>query len=406
MKKIVFIILFFMYANVFAGETTSNKRSYKVAVFNFYNETGDLKLDVMQYTIREKLHNELAKLDKFKLVSPKKINDRIVKRNLDIRTNMKQPRILQYIGGLVNSDILVVGEFMFDKDLLTVGTYLIDAVEGRLMRHYRYSGRLGQIDIIVKRVSGEIDTDTTTWAKIGGFTDKNTLAHHIGEMVAENEEEDLKEKISLPDTTPKKINIARLLFKTLDYSLLFKLECVNEINNLFSQDLDNSKLKNWIGWVYFRLGDKSYQKGDVEKAFDYWDKTLKLIPKNESIFIRIAQAYKGLKLYNEAIEMYMSCIHINPDNIEAYTGISNIYFEKRSYSLAVFYLGQALERNPSSRKLYLQLAEAYILSKRYAKAISTLEKGLQQFPGNIQMSNMLKRCVQQTSINQPALSNN
>ena len=406
MKKFVFVILLFITPNIYAGESTFDKTTYNVAVFNFYNETGNLKLDVVQYTIREKLHNELEKLKKFKLVSPKKINERVLKRNLDIRNNIKQPRILQYIGGLVNSDILVIGEFMFDKELLTVGTYLIDAVEGRLMRHYRYSGRLGQIDIIVKRVVGEIDTDTTTWKNIGGFTNKNTLAHHIGEMVAENEEEDLEVKTVLPAPEPRKINITRLLFKTLKYPLVFKLECVNEINNLFNKDLDSSKLKNWVGWVYFRMGDKSYQDGDVDKAFDYWDKTLQLIPKNESIFIRIAQAYKGLKLYNEAIEMYMSCIHINPDNIEAYTGISNIYFEKRSYSLAVFYLGQALERNPGSRKLYLQLAEAYILNKRYDKAISTLEQGLKQFPGNIQMSNMLKRCIQQTTINQPALSNN
>ena len=409
MKKTVTIIFILLFTAItgFCENVSPQKTSFRVAVFNFHNESGDSKLDVIQYTIREKLHNELEKIAKFQLISPKKINDRILKRELDIRNNLKQPRILQYIGGLVNADILIVGEFTFEKGALTVSTYLIDAVEGRLMRHYRYSGRLGQIDLIVKRVAGEIDSDTTTWSNIGGFTDENTLAHHIGKMVAENEETETKEtETVLNEPDGRNINVIRSVFKTPHYRLAFKLECLNEINNLLNKDIVDSKLKNWIGWIYFRLGDKAYSEDDMEKAFEYWDMTLKLIPKNESIFIRIAKAYAGLKLYNEAIEMYMSCIHINPDNIEAYTGISNIYFEKRAYSLAVFYLGQALERNPASRALYLQLAEAYILSKRYDKAISTLEQGLKIFPGNIQMNDLLKRCAQQTTINQPALSNN
>ncbi|MCD6459286.1 tetratricopeptide repeat protein [bacterium] len=400
-----FLILFFIFftADCFCEEPFAARNFYNVSVFNFYNETGDEKFDVLQYSIREKLHNELKKSDKFNLVSPKKINDRILKRNLDIRNNLKQPRILQYIGGLVNSDILIAGEFVFDKDLLTIRTYLIDAVEGRLMRHYRYSGQLQQIDVIIKRVVSEIDSDTDTWRKIGGFTQKNSLAHHIGEMVAQNEEDQSENNSTYAS---RKINIPRLFFTTLNYPLNFKLQCIKEINNLLNQNIANSKLKNWIGWVYFWLGEKSYTENDTAKAFKYWDKTLELIPENEFFYMRIARAYTSLKQYDEAKQMYFSCIHINPDNIKAYTEISNIYFEQKIYNLAVFYLGLAIERAPAERNLYLQLAQAYILSKHYDKAVSILEKGLKIFPGNIKMNNMLKRCNRQITVTQPAFNNN
>lgn len=378
---------------------------YSAAVFHYYNETGIDNMDVLQYSLREKLFRQLRSYRNISLIDQITINERILDRDLDIRNNLQRPRIMQYIGGLVNADIIIFGTYTVDQEVIVVSTHLVDATEGKQIRNYKFSGQISQIDTIVQRIASEIINDIGTWKQMGGFTGSENMAHHLGKLVAQADvevtdsqtvQEQNKMKFAIKSSSI--ISGIHGLLRAQTYSAGFIMD---EILAAMNKMPSASWFGRTAGDLYYMQAVAALSKNDVQQAGEHFDAALVFLSDNDAVLCSIAGSYASMAVYPKAIETYTKCIQKNPENIDAYVGIANVYMQKEEYVLAIFFLSQAVVKDPKNRQLYVMLAETYALSNRYEKAISTLQTGLKECPNDQEMSRLLAAYYRHLNPNYP-----
>lgn len=134
--------------------------------------------------------------------------------------------------------------------------------------------------------------------------------------------------------------------------LLMKLERKEDAKPLLeeSYEIYKTKLKpdeNEMGNMYYALGKMYYQFGDYEKAFEYADKSYKIIKEQEgeehlrttSPMQTLGLVYGKLGRFDEAIEMLNKAVEIRktvfPENhsyiLGIYEFIAEVYWDKQDY---------------------------------------------------------------------------
>ena len=66
------------------------------------------------------------------------------------------------------------------------------------------------------------------------------------------------------------------------------------------------------------LGIAEYEKGNYQKAIQYYNKGLEAKPDDPCLFNNRGLAYYGLRKYDEAISDYSKAIELRPDLVDAY----------------------------------------------------------------------------------------
>ncbi len=379
-------------ANGYTKQQTPAEQ-YCAALFQYYNETGMPNMDILQFSLREKLFQELKKYGYVHLIDQATLNERVINRDLDILDNLNRPRIMQYIGGLLNADIIIFGTYKLDNGAIVVSTHLVDATEGKPIKNYLLSGQISQIDLIVQRIAEQIVEDIETWKRMGGFAGSQNMAHHLGKLVAEAERSDPQLKTLAK--SGKKQNIlhvisARKIIQSLSFAKLRTVSTVfTECGAILRRSPRESVVAEMIGTVYLMHALGALYSNDMQQAKLHFSDTLVFFSDNDSVLCSIADAYSSIKAYTEATEVYTKCIQKNPENINAYKGIANVYIKKQEYVLAGFFLSQALVKSPQDRELYIMLADSYALNNRGQKAVETLKDGLRLFPDDMEMGKLL-----------------
>lgn len=149
-------------------------------------------------------------------------------------------------------------------------------------------------------------------------------------------------------------------------------KALNLALKLSKEDPKDFIVKYYIGQAYEGLKDYRqavtfYEKASVAAALSSQEEI-----KNQ-IFLKVAECYKKLKKYNEALGYYALVIEKEPKNLKALFGAGELLFELQNYKKAKEYLDTYVKLKPDNLRARFMLGKAEYHSNNYAKAIDNLE---------------------------------
>ena len=393
----IFLILIFLCSEKTCAIESTVK--INVAVFHFINNTEKTDMNVLQYALREKLNQGLIQNNRLHLIEYKRIYQVMAKRDMDIKDNLKNPRILQYIGGLVNAEILIFGHFTLEGDSIVILTNVIDATQGKVIKRYRASGSLGYINNLVGNITKNIIQDMPSWQTEKQLPEIDSMAHNLGKIVAQtevgiNDISPIVKKDSHPDYTGYLLNAINLKSNIQRF-------LITETNDIISISAKKSALKPIFGWIFFTRF-RQHIEVNPDMALKDLQNAQYFLPNEKKVKHQLAKIYTDKKDYSSAIEIYMELIQTDPDDISAYIGIGHTYLLQKSYFPSIFFLSQAVKKDPYYREIYILLGEAYERSNQTANAIETMQSGLKRFPEDIGLKKLL--AIYQVKKNNPYLN--
>ncbi|TYB31033.1 MAG: tetratricopeptide repeat protein [Candidatus Mcinerneyibacterium aminivorans] len=137
---------------------------------------------------------------------------------------------------------------------------------------------------------------------------------------------------------------------------------------------------------YTKKANKELQKGNLEKAKDYYLKVEKMDLINYMIYHNVGSIFFQLRDFDKAEEYFKKAIDLNPKNVVSYSTLSEVYLRKKRWKDAEDIIEKALEIEPFN--YFLKKRKKKIFNKNwrknYVESLEKTEKALnQQQKGNI-----------------------
>ncbi len=131
---------------------------------------------------------------------------------------------------------------------------------------------------------------------------------------------------------------------------------------------------------FFKKGIELLNKGNNEKAIEYFEKAHKLKPEVLDYIYEIALAHYNNKDYDKAIEILDTLRNHKDVNDQVYQLLGNSYhfIENSDKALAIY--SEGLEKFPNSGRLYMEYGLALVGKKRVREVIGYWEKGIEVDP--------------------------
>ncbi|MEW6534913.1 MAG: tetratricopeptide repeat protein [Candidatus Auribacterota bacterium] len=400
LKTIIISISLFLAFTV-SDAHASRQAHVQVAIFPFYNFTRQPQHNILQYSLREKLIRELDSLDGFAFTDNKIIQERVLKKNLSLRDNMGKPSLVQYIGGLVQADILIAADILATDSELVISASVLDAAQGSTIRRYRITGNFLNIDAIIKRLASDMVTDITTWRRLEEQLPSKSIAQTLGTIVAEAEEEDpMPPSAEKDDHTITWETVFPVISAIYYRKSIICSYMLNQVIFLTSGNPHSSIIHQIAGFGFLIKALNNIEKNDLTSAEQNFATACGLLPENKAVLARYAEFLHDANRLSDAMNVYLQYIQHFPDDPLAYIQIANIYMRNESYFSAIYFLELALSKQPNDKELYSLLAKAYALTERMDDAINTLKKGLRKFPEDLHMTYLLSTYANQVQNSQ------
>jgi len=128
---------------------------------------------------------------------------------------------------------------------------------------------------------------------------------------------------------------------------------------------------------YMAAGMVALGRGRTNEAMDLFRKAQDLAPADESIVLRIGDAFSRLNRMEEAEHMYTQAIALRPGFWMCYLKMGRLYFQFNLTDKAAAMFQKVIELNPNSDVGYNNLAAAYMRKGNFNDATPLLEQGLQ-----------------------------
>ncbi len=147
---------------------------------------------------------------------------------------------------------------------------------------------------------------------------------------------------------------------------------------------DNPKdflVKYYIAQAYEGLRDYKQAAVYYEKASIAAGLSAEEEIKNQ-IFLKVAESFRKIKKYNEAMGYYVLVLEKEPKNLKALIGISEILFEQENYKKAKEYLDVYVKAKPDNLKARFMLGKSSAKTNDYSTAMDNLEFILQNIKIN------------------------
>lgn len=129
------------------------------------------------------------------------------------------------------------------------------------------------------------------------------------------------------------------------------------------------------------IGDGGCKDNKLKRDLELLSKSLNSEPENERSLFYLANTYKDLKMYKEAIETYKKRIELQGWSEElwySHYSIGNCYQELKDYSNAILYYIDAIQYSPSRIENIYKLVEYYRLKKHYHIAYEFFKLGYEK----------------------------
>jgi len=138
------------------------------------------------------------------------------------------------------------------------------------------------------------------------------------------------------------------------YSRGYLTDAISEFNAVVESDApDRDKA---IALTY--LGMISDDKGDFDKAVDFYTRALSYDKKNPDIYKNLSMTYRHKKDFDKALETAEKSASINPEDTESKILLGNIYFETGKYDEAVAAYRDVLEKSPDNARVLYNMGSA------------------------------------------------
>ena len=154
---------------------------------------------------------------------------------------------------------------------------------------------------------------------------------------------------------------------------------------------------------------------ELQKAEDFFNKEVKINPKNPGANFNLARVYKEKGDYKKAKFFYEKVIKIQPKNYSAYNNLANIYKLMGEFSKAIKLYKKVISINPEHSRAHHNLGNTYNQLGQFNKAIKAFKKTFQLHPSNLEslyilsnldkkiLSSKLKEKIKYTMANQKIL---
>jgi tetratricopeptide (TPR) repeat protein len=140
------------------------------------------------------------------------------------------------------------------------------------------------------------------------------------------------------------------------------------INKLIELDSDNKDYQIYLGDIYF-------EAGKTIKAADAYNKAVELAPKNNWVYIKLANYHQKINNYEKAEELYRYVIYLE-DSLENHKRLADLYFEQKKYSLALEEYQTISNRAANDIDIKLRLAETYVVLEKADQALEIFNQVL------------------------------
>jgi tetratricopeptide (TPR) repeat protein len=141
---------------------------------------------------------------------------------------------------------------------------------------------------------------------------------------------------------------------------------------------DDKRSAEAVKW--FRKGYDEWEKGNYEKAIEYYTKAIELNPEYLAAYINRGTVYHDIKEYKTAIKDYDKAVEINPESAEVYSNRGYSYIRIKEYEKALRDLDRAIQLKPNHMPAYNNRGLAYAGLKVNEKAIKNYNKAIELNP--------------------------
>ena len=128
---------------------------------------------------------------------------------------------------------------------------------------------------------------------------------------------------------------------------------------------------------FLNAGNKSYKRGDVSKATNYYEKALEFDPEFYLAYFQLGVLQKKQGQSKKAIESLKKVIKINPDHDKTWFTLGTAYEADGNNEEAIEHYKTAIDINPGYTKAYGNLGKLYTDSGRYDEAEDRLKTVIQ-----------------------------
>lgn len=151
-------------------------------------------------------------------------------------------------------------------------------------------------------------------------------------------------------------------------------------------------------YALFGLADCYRGMNQQYRSIEYWNRILEIDPTNKVILTRAGDAYRNMGDYATATTYYEKALDIEFD-LYAVLGLALISKGLGKYDEAIASLTRLIQQDSKNYRLYVDLADCYIKTGQKNKAVETLQDFQRQGVKSIAVSEMLSRL----QMNQPIL---
>ena len=155
------------------------------------------------------------------------------------------------------------------------------------------------------------------------------------------------------------------------------------LNNIFAQnifdakkeELQNEDKKESIRFKNnFFNGLISKSNNDIESSIDFFQKCIKIAPKEPAPFYELSIIYKDLNMIQEAIKKIKKALALDPHNYFYTSVYAELLVSYQDYQNAAKQYEKLISSKPKNEELYFVLAQIYLFNNKHQEAINTYNK--------------------------------
>ncbi len=163
---------------------------------------------------------------------------------------------------------------------------------------------------------------------------------------------------------------------------------------LLNNKLTKKSYSNDDAWCSYRIGEAFYNMGNIQRAINFYKKSVDLAPYVLDFRNKYAAALAANNLLPNAEKEFLAILKENPKQVSALTSLGFVKLKQGNVKEAEVLYFKALALDPDYEALLLNIAGLYAYKKDFKQAEIYLNRLLKRYPNNEQAKLALKQIKQ------------